>query len=147
MQLWAALTSLQAQFQGLSRQYVEGQRDVNHLRKALSIFAEGPSAAGAREQAISDQVSPVGGEGSNIMPMPWAPPRPDPSEVRGAAPRGCGDQGVREATPQAGSTAGEENRLNVTLAQCCKVMPPPRRQVRGGSVRVLVGPPGELHTL
>ncbi len=70
----------------------------------------------APQQTASEQrqVSPVAGEGSNIMPRLAF--RPEPADIRrpcqGSSPPNAA-HARRESTPQAGSTAGEEGKIRL----------------------------------
>ena len=80
-----------------------------------------PSAQIQAPQATASgqrQVSPVAAEGSNIMPRLAF--RSDPAEIRrpchGSSPPN-GAHALRESTPQAGSTAGEEAKMHLCYHQ------------------------------
>lgn len=103
---------MQQQLQQIHEQHRRWSVDINRWRKAFrglagdEVSAE-PEPAQLAAASGRMQISPLAAEGSNIMPRQGA--RPDPTEVRRARqgsspPNG---QAQRDATPQAGSTAGQ----------------------------------------
>ncbi len=111
------ITSMQRQLQSCIERQLRWDSQMSKWRDTFGLIAKlGSSAEAAPEQGNSElmQVSPVGGEGSNVMPRLAA--GPDPSEVRrgarqGSSPPNGVTQAMRDSTPHAGSTAGEQARL------------------------------------
>lgn len=101
---------------------------INSWRTLFSAAA-GTSAACQQQDASEQmQISPVGGEGSNVMPGQQA--RTEAAEVRRI---GVQSELVthlrRDGTPHAGSTAGEAARPSTALHIC--TARPPGKVMRG----------------
>lgn len=105
---------MQQQLQQIHEQHRQWSVDINRWRKAFrglagdEVSAE-PEPAQLAAASGRMQISPLAAEGSNIMPRQAF--RPDPAEVRrarqGSSPPNGEAQAQRDATPQAGSTAGD----------------------------------------